>query len=564
LALGAESSDFFVCPGKERGVKRVFPNTCVAPSGEFIYGIHKPRFTALNLRGTDDITILGHGPDKERVSNQKNFPETSVRVSASTWVFEIPNAFPFMGATFIVKASADRRTEKANPFEEKGKEVSPLSSSRGSHSIDPAAVKGLPRPLLLALAKTSADPRVLANLARMSCSFVYEGDKEIPSGMVYQKSAGGRMKPAVLDEDLFELVSNNPALPDSYKKQMVLVPGVQGESPIVGEYGKDATHIWEYLRKNSYIPWGHYAANMAPDAVRYDMASLSEEEVHGLRHLYYQRTYVQLALELGMAVPAERRSLTGGGLENLRLSLLDEMERWSKAGRTLPFNATIWGQNFGFDLSPSGYRLNASHQQVHQQFALVRSSVPAFIGGKEAPATNLATYAQGDLVAQFARQYKEETGQDFFETYFKAIQNNERVDGRADKSTDLIFFQDDNVILFVPKAQRSQGEIQIMTKGAWGNVIEAGTEVRASLDRSIWLAMQVLANLGVEMMTSLEISKRFDKPDPGQRLFYCFLPKHPQSPGGFSECQQRWIMGHYPEDFARVCGREAEKIMGLR
>ncbi|MDY6852475.1 MAG: response regulator, partial [Thermodesulfobacteriota bacterium] len=39
----------------------------------------------------------------------------------------------------------------------------------------------------------------------------------------------GQWAPVVLDRHLFELVSNNPWLPDPYKEQMVLVPGAQGE-----------------------------------------------------------------------------------------------------------------------------------------------------------------------------------------------------------------------------------------------------------------------------------------------------------------------------------------------
>jgi len=545
-------------------MSRGLPNTCVGPSGEFIYGVHKPQFTALNLRQNDDVITLGQSADQTKIHNRDNFPKASVSVTSPTWVFEIPNAFPFMGATFIVKSSADRMTEDANPFRQKGEDASQLLSKEQPDPMDASTLERLPRALLLALARTSNDPQVLVRLAEQSCRFVHDADTGVPCGTMYEEVEGGRQRPAVLDEHLFELVSNNPCLPDAYKKHMVLLPGVQGDSAIVGEYAQRDTHIWEYLRENSYIPWGHYAANMAHDAVRYDMASLSEEDMVGLRHLYYQRMYVQLAEGLGMSIPCERRPLTKGELEDLRLSLLDEIGRWHKGGKHLPFNATIWGQNFGFDLAPSGYRLNASHQQIHQQFALVSSSMPAFKGGENEPTgAFLSTYTQGDLVARFSRQYKQKTDQDFFETYLKAIRDNRRVDGRADKDRDLFFFQDDNIIAFVPKAQRSQGEVQIMTKVKCGHVMEADTKIRHSLDRAIWLAMKILENLGADMITALEISKRFDNPNQDQRLLYSFLPKHPQSPGGFSEFQQRWIMGHYPEDFARACLQEADKIMGI-
>ncbi|MBU4263920.1 MAG: hypothetical protein KKC76_18850 [Proteobacteria bacterium] len=65
-------------------------------------------------------------------------------------------------------------------------------------------------------------------------------------------------------------------------------------------------------------------------------------------------------------------------------------------------------------------------------------------------------------------------------------------------------------------------------------------------------AMQVLGSLGLRMANIIEYAKRFtDKSD--QRLLYSFLPKLPVSPGAFSEAQLRWIMGHYPEDFATAC-----------
>jgi hypothetical protein len=380
--------------------------------------------------------------------------------------------------------------------------------------------------------------------------------------MIHDKTERGDLLPVILDLHLFQLVSNNPFLPDEYKRVMVLIPGTQGESPIVGEYGDGDTHIWEYLRENSYVPWGHYAANMAHDAVRYKVDSLTERDIVGLRYLYYQRIYVQLSAELGIPVRAKRRSLTPDELEDLRLSLLSEIEQHNRSGHQLPFNGTIWGQNFGFDLSPSGYRLSASHQQIHQQFALVRANVPLFVHGEnETNVSSIPTYSQGDMVAQFIGICRETTGQDFFETYLEAIKGNRRLDGRTDKERDLIFYQDENVIGFVPKAQRSQGEVQVMAKVKCGNVLEADPGIRDSLDRAILLTMKMLENLGVKMFTAFEISKRLDNPNPDQRLLYCFLPRHPQSPGGFSEFQQRWISNHYPEDFAKACRDELHRIM---
>jgi hypothetical protein len=244
------------------------------------------------------------------------------------------------------------------------------------------------------------------------------------------------------------------------------------------------------------------------------------------------------------------------------MSICNEIKERNKSGGTLPFSAVIWGQNYGFDLSVSGYRLGGSHQQIHQQFALVRTDMPVYVGGEnETSFSSVETYAQGDRIAQFSKTYQEKTGQGFFETYLRAIKSNKRLDGRIDKASDLTIYQDENVVVFVPKAQRSQGEVQIMSKGECGNIVEADTGVRYSLDRAILLTMKILENLGVEMFNAFEISKRLDNLDRDQRLLYCFFPRHPQSPGGFSEFQQRWINNHYPEDFAKNCRDELDKIM---
>ena len=549
------------CPQKGSSMNKNFPRTCVASSGEFIYGIHKPRFTAFNLRENDYIVTLGHSSDQATISNTDNFPANSVHVTAAPWVFEIPNAFPFMGTTFIVKSHADRMVQNGNPFKREKEYASGPVLTKNFDYVDNLAVERLPHASLLTLAKTSTDPQLLAKLAKLSCRFEYDPKTEIPSGIRYENTEKGELRPAILDRHLFEVVSNNVFLPDSYKEQMVLVPGVQGKSPIVGEYREGGAHIWEYLRENSYIPWGHYAANMAHDAIRYEIASLTEQDMIGLRHLYYQRIYVQLATEVGIVAPAKRRCLTGNELEDIRLSLIDKIEQLNKPGGDLPFNATIWGQNYGFDLSPSGYRLNASHQQIHQQFALVPSCVSGFKGGEnDVSQSTISTYTQEDLVAQFTKQYKEKTNQDFFETYLKAIRNNRRLDGRVNKESDLIFYQDENVMAFVPKAQRTQGEVQLMIKERCGNIIETDTKARYSLDRAILIAMKVLENLGAEMISAYEISKSFDNPDRDQRILYCFLPKHPRSPGGFSESQQRWLISDYPEDFAQACRDEVQEM----
>lgn len=535
-------------------MKDLFPGTCVAPTGEFVYCIHKPHFTGFNLRETDYLVNLGNTSEQEPIDNAENFPADEVEVAAGEWIFEIPNSFPFMGATFILKSEADRSAGGNNPFKH-----ARTGSVGGSQDLD---LEGQSRAALLSLASTSDDPALLAKLAEKSCRFAYDKDSGAVSGMVYEKTDGGDFRPLIFDSHLFQLVSNNQFLPDDYKRFMVLLPGAQGTNPIVGEYTQGDTHIWEYMRDNSYIPWGHYAANMAHDAVRYRIQSLSQADIVGLRHLYYQRIYVQLAGDLGLPLKVERRPLTVEELEGLRLSVRGEIKSRNKSGKDLPFNATMWGQNFGFDLSCSGYRLAASHQQVHQQFALIPSRVLAYgSGNNETSLGTMPAYTQTDLVMQFAREYREKTGRGFFDTYLEAIGNNLRVDGRVDKESDLFFYQDENIIAFVPKAQRSQGEVQIMTKVRCGNILEADVETRASLDRALLLTMKVLENLGVKMFVALEIPKRLDNPDIDQRLLYCFLPRHPQSPGGFSEFQQRWISNQYPEDFARTCRDELQRIL---
>lgn len=535
-------------------MKDLFPGTCVAPTGEFVYCIHKPHFTGFNLRETDYLVNLGNTSEQEPIDNAENFPADEVKVAAGEWIFEIPNSFPFMGATFILKSAADRSAGGINPFKQ-----ARTGSVGGSQDLD---LEGQSRAALLSLASTSDDPALLAKLAEKSCRFAYDKDSGAVSGMVYEKTDGGDFRPLIFDSHLFQLVSNNQFLPDDYKRFMVLLPGAQGANPIVGEYTQGDTHIWEYMRDNSYIPWGHYAANMAHDAVRYRIQSLSQADIVGLRHLYYQRVYVQLAGDLGLPLKVERRPLTVEELEGLRLSVRGEIKSRNKSGKDLPFNATMWGQNFGFDLSCSGYRLAASHQQVHQQFALIPSRVLAYgSGNNETSLGTMPAYTQTDLVMQFAREYREKTGRSFFDTYLEAIGNNLRVDGRVDKESDLFFYQDENIIAFVPKAQRSQGEVQIMTKVRCGNILEADVETRASLDRALLLTMKVLENLGVKMFVALEIPKRLDNPDIDQRLLYCFLPRHPQSPGGFSEFQQRWISNQYPEDFARTCRDELQRIL---
>ena len=170
--------------------------------------------------------------------------------------------------------------------------------------------------------------------------------------------------------------------------------------------------------------------------------------------------------------------------------------------------------------------------------------------------TDIPAFSSGDMVADFIEQYNIAYQSDFFTDYLAAISNNQRVDGQQGESS-LAVWADENVLLFVPKAQVSQWELQLMVTasgafGPVGNVVEADETVRSSLDKGILIAQQVLAALGARMVTSIEYTKRIGIQN-GQHLLYSFLPKLPWSMGAFSEAHQRYICGHYPEDFATIC-----------
>ncbi len=529
--------------------------TCVAPPGHFVWGIHRPHFRSENFREHESIYNLGIFKDGSICDNRANFPNDTVQENQADPIYEIPNPFPFRGTTYIIKSAADRNA--ANPSAIRLPERTALSLSEILRQWQGKDLTGektdaffhlLPVPLMLALAANSTDPEDLTRIADFCCEFVRDPKSRRPVGLVYDKDAQGRVRPRIKNHDLCEVLANNIFLPDDYKEVMVLRPGVQGNSEIMGEW-REQSHVFEYLRRNSYIPWGHYAANMANDAVRYRVCDLTSEDMQGMRHLYYQRTYARLAEELEIPVPAGKRTLTVDELEDLRKRICDRLASDKK--KQLTFNSTLWGWNFGFDYSPSGYRLHASHQQIHQQYAMIPSEISA-ANPQTAGDAKIPAFAFGDLIAEFIRTYREQTGMDFFDACIKALGNNTRTDGRQDREQSLVIYEDDHVLLFVPKAQTSQWELQLMAKKA-GNILEADTKTRTSLDQSMHMAVQVLENLGARMITHIEASKRFDAGNTGQRLLYCFLPKLPYSPGSFTEAQLRWISGHYPEDFAALC-----------
>ncbi len=549
------------------------PRSCVHPSGRFTCGLHRPHYKVINLRQTVAQSLLGHDDHGRPVDNHINFPKGDLEIVNTQGVFEIPNPFPFWGTTFILEGPARRFSDAPDNFrfktgsqsEEKSSILEDLLKGTLSNGRRRYSLRDLPRNLKLTLAQTSRDPEVLEALAQESCKLEI-GPSGRPVGIHY-RSNGSDLTPVILDHDMFEVLGNNPFLPDDYKLAMVLRPGVQGKNPVVGEYIQGPkTHIWEYLRSNSYIPWGHFASNMAHDCICYNVKALSTEDISGLRHLYYQRVYVKMASSLDeltgmlgnlsmdplMDMVPRNRAMDIDEMERLRVALADRIALLLDKGYSLPFTSTLWGWNYGFDFSASGYRLHASHQQIHQQFALIPPFVE-IVGSKDKgiEGEQIPTYAVGDNVREFIRRFEAVHGRAFFKCYMEAIRSNERLDGKTGLPASLVIQEDENAILCIPKAQRSQGEVQIISKGA-GNILEADTGTRSTLDRLILLAVSTLANMGAEMITCYEISKRFDERELDQRLVYCFLPRHAQSPGAFSERQGRWVTGHFPEDFARA------------
>jgi hypothetical protein len=535
--------------------------TCVTPNGTFRFGVHRPAYSVANLRAEEYLATLGDFEDGTPHGNRRNFPETEVDEPAADPIYEIANPFPFRGATFIPRSWADPKVDHPErialspPAEASMTGVIEKWLGTGlDHEQRLALFADLPHVLRLALAANSTDPADLVILAAQACELLCATPPGPPIGLRYCTDERGRAQAVIHDHSLFEVVVNNPYLPDTFKEAMVLKPGVQGDSEIVGDWRTGGSHIFEYLRRNSYIPWGHYAANMAHDAIRYRLADLVPTDMAGMRHLYYQRSFCRLAVDLGLDLPTTHRSLEPEELETLRQDILCRM---SEVGASrLQFSATLWGWNYGFDCAANGYRLHASHQMIHQQFALLPSAIMAYESGTDRTSVGgLQAYGCGDLIHDFITDYAAQTGSHFFEDYLSAIRGNTRLDGRRDIEASLIVHEDQHVILFVPKAQVSQWELQMMPLAPVGNILEADPETRQALDSAILLVLRLLTDLGARMVTSIEYPKRFGVASD-QRLLYSFLPKLPYAPGAFSEAQLRFICGHYPEDFARACRRK--------
>jgi hypothetical protein len=525
--------------------------TCVGPDGRFRVGRHRPDFTVVNLRPTDFIARLGQLPDGTPVWNHVNFPETDVREPGADMIYEIPNPLPFRGTTFINSAWADPKA--GHPEKIRIPAPAPCSLFEDLKAFQPDMAENdkirlltaLPHPLKLALAQVSTDPEDLCALAAHACALLFEPGSDTPWGMGFKTGRQGNPVPDIRFPDLFEILVNNPHLPDTFKTAMVLRPGIQGTSEIIGEYTGGPTHVFEYLRRNSYIPWGHFASNMAHDAIRYRARDLSVEDIRGLRHLYYQRVFCRVAEQLRIPLPVHRTGLPVTDLETLRRTIIQALN--NGRGPELTFNGALWGWNFGFGSAASGHRLHASHQMIHQQNALVPRQVQDHTG---AP---LPCFACGDLVSEFIRIFETTHDRPFFDAYIEAMKNNRRIDGNEKEDASLIIHEDDHVCLFVPKAQVSEWELQVMTKSRIPHVLAADSAVREALDLAILKAVQTLEKLGAQMVTGIELSARFDTSGPNQHLIYSFIPRLPYAPPTFSEAQLRWITGVYPEDLARAC-----------
>ena len=118
--------------------------------------------------------------------------------------------------------------------------------------------------------------------------------------------------------------------------------------------------------------------------------------------------------------------------------------------------------------------------------------------------TTAQTFCCGDLIHDCCTRYADETGQDFFSDYVQCIRKNSRMDG-GDGEDSLILFEDEYCMAFIPKAQTSQWEVQIMTTTRAGNILELSTEARHSLDTAFYLIVKALHGIGVKLMAEGKI-----------------------------------------------------------
>ncbi len=181
----------------------------VTPEG-FIYGIHKPSYTVTNFREQTSLDCLGLDENGAPVSNDNNYPPGDVQVNNASWIYEIPNAFPFKGRTFIDKTWADNSAATPERIRIPAPPDTSVSKSLKDNNIDPAMLTKLPPALQLSTATTSTDPKDLILLAEISCDFTKTPKGE--RGLLYSRDNNKRLRPVIHDHELFEAVANNPYL----------------------------------------------------------------------------------------------------------------------------------------------------------------------------------------------------------------------------------------------------------------------------------------------------------------------------------------------------------------
>ena len=163
-------------------MKQDILRTCIDPSGVFICALHQPSYKVVNLRQADALAVLGHDSDGNAINNQANFPRGDLAINDACRVCEIPNAFPFWGATYILYDQARKFSKDPEQFrfttrcDEESDKPSPLLKDllngclKGSNEKI-YSLKDLPRSVLLSLAQTSKGIAPASRYTRESILF---------------------------------------------------------------------------------------------------------------------------------------------------------------------------------------------------------------------------------------------------------------------------------------------------------------------------------------------------------------------------------------------------------
>ena len=203
--------------------------SCVGKDAKFIVGIHKPKFEIKNLRNNDYLESLGQLEDGTTVDNSVNFPKEDLYEPGADIIYEIANAFPFRGTTYINSAWADIKAGHPEKIRIAAPEpCSLLQNFKKMGGDNNRELKDknsildiLPHALLIALAQASTDPEELMILAQKSCNILFDPKNQnlskIPVGIGYKKEKSGKTTPDIYDHELFEVLVNNRYLPDNYK-----------------------------------------------------------------------------------------------------------------------------------------------------------------------------------------------------------------------------------------------------------------------------------------------------------------------------------------------------------